>query len=125
MPLQERVRREQGADFLESSAAEDSTFDRQAAPLLVVQQDSPFAELSLSTWFSVSRRSIAFLLLTVQPASKDDHVERPTLKDEGHGRSIRVRCVQWPSPSDDWLGGSAMRSERDTKFGSNPCPARR
>ena len=35
-----------------------------------------------------------FLLLAIDPASEDDDIELPRLKDEIHDRSIGVKCVE-------------------------------
>ena len=59
MPTQDRIRREQRADFLETFATEDLALDRESTPLVVAQQDcASLPDFSFSTWFSVRRSSI-------------------------------------------------------------------
>ena len=94
MPSQDRVRREQRADFFESLAAEDLAFDRQSTPLIVVQQDPLLAELLFEHLVLGSQVLDHFLLLAIDPASEDDDIELPRLKNEIHDRSIVMKGVE-------------------------------
>ena len=84
MPTQDRVRRKQRADLAEHFASEDLAFDSQSSALVVVEQDSLFAEfLSQHLVFGAEILDRSLLLL-VDPASENQEEELPRLENETH-----------------------------------------
>ena len=84
MPTQNRIRCEQRAEFLQSFATEDLTLQREAATLVIVEQDSFLSKLLLENSIFGSQIFDHFLLLAIDPASENHQVELPGLEDEGH-----------------------------------------
>ena len=74
MTAQNRVGREQGADYFESLPAKDLAFDRQSTPLVVVKQDPFLAELLFEYLVFCAQILDHFLLLTIDPAGEEDNV---------------------------------------------------
>lgn len=84
MPTQDRVRCEQGAEFLQPFAAEDLTLHRESSTLVIAQQDSLLAELFLEHLIFGSQILDHLLLLAIDPASENHQAKLPGVDDEGH-----------------------------------------
>ena len=94
VPPQDRIRREQRADFFESLATEDLAFDRQSTPLIIVQQDAFLAELLFEDLVFGSQVFNHFLLLAIDPTSEDDDIKLLRLKYDIHDRSIVIQGME-------------------------------
>ena len=84
MPTQNRIGREKRAELLKSLAAEDLSFDRQSAALVIVQQEAFLAQFLSKDLVFGSQVFDEFLLFTVDPASENEKVELPGLEKEFH-----------------------------------------
>ena len=85
MPSQDRIRREQRADFLETFATEDLALDCQTTPLVVGEQDAFLAQLLFQHLVFGPQVLDHLLLLLVDPARENDEQELPWMQNEGHG----------------------------------------
>ena len=86
MPTENRIGREQGADLFESLATEDLALNCQSTSLVVVEQDAFRAVRFPKNPVLGAKVLDRFLLLSVDPASDNDYVELPGLKNETHSR---------------------------------------
>lgn len=101
MPAEDCVRREQGTDLIEDLSAQDFPFYRQAASLVVVQDDPPFPQLLLE---HVDFRPLEIddlLLLLVDPAREDHQQKLPGVEDETHESPLlksmgETYSIGWP-----------------------------
>ena len=84
MPTQDRVWREQRAEFFESFVARDLALDGQSSSLIIVEQSPLVAKLLLEHLVLGSQILDHLLLLTIDPAGEDDEAELPRLKNEVH-----------------------------------------
>jgi hypothetical protein len=82
MPAQDGVGGEKRADLGKEHAVKDFPFDRQAAALVVVQQDPALAEFLPEHLVLGPEVINNLLLLAVDPAGKDEMEQLPGLKDE-------------------------------------------
>ena len=86
MPAQNRIRRKQRADFIQSLATDRLALDRQAAPLVVTEQDAFLAELLFENCVLGSQILDHFLLLAIDPSGKDQDKQLPRLQNGFHRR---------------------------------------
>ena len=91
MPAEDRVRREERADFLQSLASEHFPFDGQSSPLIVVEQDAFRTVQFLEHGVLRTQVIDCLLLLAVDPAGEDREEELPRLEDEVHGAGPSTR----------------------------------
>jgi hypothetical protein len=84
MPTQDRVGCEQSTNLFEQLTTQDFTTDGQPASLIIVEQDSLFAQLFFKDLILDSQVVDRFLLLPINPASENEQVQLPRLKDEIH-----------------------------------------
>lgn len=94
MPAQNRVRREQCAEFFESLATEDLGFDSETTPLVVAEQDPLLAKFLFEDLVFRSQVFDHFLLLAIDPTGEDGESELPGLENESHDRSPIVKCAE-------------------------------
>jgi len=84
MPAKNRIRRDDGGDFLQSLSSQRSALDCQTAALVVAERDA-FAAVSFLEHLGLGQEEIdRRLLLAVEPAGQDDHEQLPRLQDEVH-----------------------------------------
>ncbi|MHC4406087.1 MAG: hypothetical protein ACYTG0_41145 [Planctomycetota bacterium] len=88
VPPEDRIRREECADFAEELAAKNLSLDSQTAPLIVVQQDAFLTEFLFEHLILGPQVLDDFLLLTIDPTSENDEIQLPGLKNEIHGLAI-------------------------------------
>ena len=86
MPAQDRVRCEQSANLFEQLTTQDFTTDGKPASLIIVEQDSLLAQLFFQDLILDSQVVDRFLLLPIDPASENEKVQLPGLKNEIHVR---------------------------------------
>ncbi len=79
MPAQNRVRRDESADLFQHLATEHFAFDRQAPPLVVIEQDAALGELLLEHLILGTQVFDHLLLLTIHPAGQDHEQKLPRL----------------------------------------------
>ena len=77
MPSQDRIRREQRADFLETFATENLALGCQTAPLVVVEQDAFLAQLLFQHLVFGPQVLDHLLLLAAHPAGKNHQEQLP------------------------------------------------
>jgi hypothetical protein len=88
MPTQNRIRCEQCAEFPQPFAAEDFALHRESSTLVIVEQDSFLSELLFQNCILRTKVLDHFLLLAIDSASENHHVELPGLEDKGHAAEI-------------------------------------
>ena len=96
MPTQNRVGREDRADFCQDLAAQELASNREPATLVVVEHDPFLAEGFLENLvFGLDVLQLQ-LLLFIEPAGKDGEQHLPGLKDETHGNPARQLSASLP-----------------------------
>ena len=93
MPTQNRVRREQCAELLQSFATEDLAFGAKPSTLIVIQQNPLLAELLLKYLILGSQIFDDFLLLTIHPTGENHHVELPGPKNEHDREAFKIFTI--------------------------------
>ena len=91
MPSQDRIGREQRADFFQSLATKNLALEGQSTPLIVVEQDAFSAVFLLEHVVLGAEIVDHFLLLAVDPTCEDDDVQLPGVEDEIHDRPVGVK----------------------------------
>ena len=102
MPAEDRVRREEAADLLQDLPAQDFALHRQAASLVIVEDDPLLAQLLLE---HVDFRPLEvddLLLLLVDPAREDHQQKLPGVENETHDAPMRKVggenfSIGWPA----------------------------
>ena len=84
MPTKKSVWGHNRGDFLERLAAQYLSFDGQAAPLIITEQDAFLAELLFQYLVLNPQVLDNTLLIAVDPARDDEEEEVPWLKDGFH-----------------------------------------
>ncbi len=79
MPTQDGIRSEDRGDFPQNFASQDLAFDGQAAPLIVVQDETFPAQL-LHQYLDLRALKLDdSLLMPIDPAGQNDHQQMPRL----------------------------------------------